>query len=258
MFSKKLLTLISTIALAILVQSCDNAGCLDQGALNYDPEATEDSGNCDFPELRLGMNINIGTEALVYNNVYTIGGVAVSFSNVSFYVSNPRVMTDGVGDQTGKYLLVKAGEAEYDLGEITAGHKHMLMFEVGVDSVTNHANPETYEMENPLSFQSPSMHWSWDNGYIFVRIDGMVDTNNDGTPDETMEFHIGKDSNLKTIAFEVHQEVDTKTELIELDVDVATFFNGIDLSTDYVTHTGDFPDLANAVVANITSMFSLN
>ena len=109
-----------------------------------------------------------------------------------------------------------------------------------------------------LAPQSPSMHWSWDAGYIFFRIDGMVDTDGDGTPDAGMEFHLGKDKYLTPLMIMAHSDADEANEMIDIELDVAKLFEGIDLSVDYVTHTGDFPALADQFAGNISGAFGHN
>ena len=90
----KLIKIFSLLLLTVtlpLLQSCDNAGCIDPNSLNYDPEATEDDGKCEYPSLTLNFNYKIGDTDLTKDNTYNINGTAVSFEAVQFYVANPRV-----------------------------------------------------------------------------------------------------------------------------------------------------------------------
>lgn len=244
--------------LATVVSGCKSEGCTDPTAINYDPEATESSDDCSYPNLMLHFHPVVGADDLSFDNTYTIGGVAVKFSVVQFYVSAAAVSSEaGFDENEDTYLLVKAGQMNYSVGEITAGAKETLRFSVGIDSVTNHADPTLYDADHPLALQSPSMHWSWDNGYQFIKIEGMVDTDADGTPDAEMEFHIGKDSNLRTISLDISQSADMEMFMVNVEYDLAALFAGIDLSTDFITHTGDFPDLATKVIANVPTTFSI-
>ncbi|MEZ4825922.1 MAG: MbnP family protein [Bacteroidia bacterium] len=253
------------IALAVLAfisltfsSGCKEEGCTDPLAANYNPDAKESDGNCVFPMLTLHFHSMVGDEAFAYNTTYTVNGVAMSFSTAQFYVSGVRVGGDGVFDTNeDKYLLVKADQSVYEVGEITTGHKHMLMFNVGVDSAANHADPTTYESTHPLAPQSPNMHWSWNSGYIFVRVEGLVDTDGNGTPDAEFLFHIGTDAKRTPIALTAHKEVAAVDETIHMEVDFAKLFTGIDLKTDRTTHTGDNPTLAAKFVANLPDIFSV-
>ncbi|MEO1447958.1 MAG: MbnP family protein [Bacteroidota bacterium] len=249
--------LILVAFLGLILNGCKTTGCTDPTAIDYDPDATE-SGDCVYPNLMLHFHPLVGGEDLNFDNTFTIGGVAVKFSVVQFYVSAAAVSGNGVADENeDTYLLVKAGTMNYPVGQITAGSKESVRFSVGLDSTTNHADPTLYESDNPLALQSPSMHWSWDKGYQFIKIEGMVDTDNDGTPDAAMEFHIGKDSNLRTISLDISQSADMEMFMVNIDYDLAKLFDGIDLSTEYITHTGDFPALATKVIENVPGTFSI-
>ncbi|MEZ4772115.1 MAG: MbnP family protein [Bacteroidia bacterium] len=251
------LTVIALIALTFS-SGCKEKGCTDPLAANYNPDAKESDGNCVFPNLVLHFHSLIGDEVFSYNTVYTINNVAVTFTTAQFYVSGIQVGGDGVFDTNpDKYLLVKANQSVYEVGEITTGHKHMLMFNVGVDSLANHADPTTYAAEHPLAPQNPTMHWNWNSGYIFIRIEGQVDTNADGTPDDLMELHIGTDAKLAPVMLTAAKEVAAEEEEIHMQVDFAKLFTGIDLATERITHTGDDPGLAAKLVANVPSIFTV-
>ncbi|MDX2248561.1 MAG: MbnP family protein [Bacteroidia bacterium] len=237
---------------------CKEKGCTDPLAANYNPDAKESDGNCVFPALSLHFHSLVGEDVFAFNTVYNINGTAVSFTTAQFYVSGIQVGGDGEFDTNeDKYLLVTADKSVYEVGEITTGHKHMLMFNVGVDSVANHSDPTTYATDHPLAPKNPNMHWSWNSGYIFIKIEGLVDTNADGTPEAQMELHIGTDAKLTPVALTAHKEVATEEETIHMEVDFAKLFTGIDLTTERITHTGDDPGLAAKLVANVPSAFSV-
>lgn len=252
--------LIQTLLLSLLLpgllslQSCKQEGCTDPTAVNYDPDAKE-GGVCVMPELMLHFHPMLGSQDFALNQVYTINDVAVEFSAFQFYVSSIELGNNAGADAPDRYLLVKAGQMMYEVGEITAGTKSSLRFDIGIDSVTNHLDPSTYEASHPLAFQSPSMHWSWDSGYIFFRADGRVDTDGDGTPDADLEIHIGRDNFLTPVALTLDDAVDSEAHMITLMMDVAKAFTGVDLANDYVTHTGDNPALAAKVAGNLPSLF---
>ncbi|WNJ19208.1 MbnP family protein [Pontibacter sp. G13] len=241
----------------LLFSGCNNEGCTDPDSLTYSPDAEEDDGSCTYPEVMLHMHPSVGMEDLVLGNTYTVNGTAVTFSVAQFYVSQVALATDGNADFSDEYLLVNAGQMMYGIGEFPAVHKHMLMLNIGVDSATNHADPTTYDASHVLAPQSPNMHWSWDNGYIFIKLEGMYDSDGDNVPDANFEYHIGKDSNLRRISLEVHAELENTTETIDLMVDYAAFLDGIDFATEAVSHTGDFPEVAAKIVANVPSVISV-
>jgi hypothetical protein len=160
-------------------------------------------------------------------------------------------------DQPEATLLVRNGTTAYSLGEITTGHKHMIRFGVGVDSATNFGtDPATLDMDNPLAPQAPNMHWSWDNGYIFLRIDGQVDSDDDGVVDAPIEIHLGKQAFFTEVMVMLHENAHSETYEVALAFDLADLFSGIDLANNSVTHVGDNLALAQQVQANVASAFS--
>lgn len=251
--TNRVFTYIVSVILVFALSSCNKQGCLEPGSLNYEPDATEDSGDCEFPMISLNLNSVVGNEDFAVGQIYEIGGVKVSFNTFQFYMTGVQLGTDAL---EGAYLI-KAEQETITLGEATTGTKDAFRFDLGVDSTTNHLNPEDYESSNPLSFQAPSMHWSWDNGYIFLRVDGLVDADGDGTPEAAMEFHIGKDSNLTPVSLSFSTDANSAEVPVNVTLDIAKLFTNIDLSVDYITHTGDVPELANRTVANMASMFSI-
>jgi hypothetical protein len=253
--------ILSVLLLGLLfaLGGCKEEGCTDPAALNYNPEAQVSSDDCSYPNLMFHLHQKVGTEDLSLNTDYTLNGTKVRFETVNFYLDEISLMDDdGNEESLDATLLVEAGKMMYDLGRISKGHKHMLMFKVGVDSATNHlTDPTTLASDDPLAPKVPSMHWSWDKGYIFLRIDGQVDTDGDGSLDQAMEFHIGKVSNLAQVMLTAHSDADVEDFEIGLEFDVAALFAGIDLKTENVTHTGDNPALATKVAANLPAAFSL-
>ncbi|MEL7339226.1 MAG: MbnP family protein [Bacteroidota bacterium] len=251
------LPIILALASLAILPSCKQVGCIDPAALNYDPEATEASDDCSYPVLSLILKPVLDGQAFQLGETYTINGTAVRFDLFQYYVSKVGVGSMPDLEMPDTYLLVKASETAYELGEVTSGHKHMLAFNIGIDSVTNHADPTQYAADNVLAPQNPSMHWNWDAGYQFIKIEGQVDTDGDGTPDGLLEMHIGKDSNLRRFMVEAHQEAATEDFTIDVEYDIAKFFTDVDLATESVTHTGDGPELATKVADNAVTAFSV-
>ena len=52
-----------------------------------------------------------------------------------------------------------------------------LSFNIGVDSVLNHSDPAAFPNDHALNIVNASdMHWSWNPGYIFFKIELIADT----------------------------------------------------------------------------------
>ncbi|MEM9986763.1 MAG: MbnP family protein [Bacteroidota bacterium] len=249
-----------TVATLLGGSGCKQEGCTDPNALNYDPEATESNGDCDYPQLSFSVQPVVDGEALVMDQDYVINGTTVRFETVNFYLQDFRLMDmDGtMTEAIDTILLSTPANRDFELGELSAGHKHMLTFQIGLDSATNHlTDPSIRESSDPLAFQSPSMHWTWDNGYIFMRVDGKVDTDGDLMVDNTLTFHLGKLPNRKQVSLMLHSNATEKDFEVAATFDLATFFTGINLKEEFFTKTGNAPVLAAKAADNIPAAFAL-
>jgi hypothetical protein len=246
----------------LLLNSCSKKeGCTDPAALNYDPDAEKNVG-CVYAEafaLEAHFHAHVGDETMIEGNTYTIGGVAAQLNTARFYVSNPRLV-NAVGEETltpVKYLLITPETDHYEFGDITPGDYVALRFEIGIDSATNHADPSQYELGDPLGAQFPNMHWGWSMGYIFLRIDGVADSDADGTPDDGFEMHLGEDEFLATIEIDYPITIgDGMENTFHLNADWSQLFTGVDLATDNTTHTSDNLALANIIFANLQNFIA--
>src|ERR1039458_8117247 len=74
------------------------------------------------------------------------------------YISNIRlVKSDGTIFRPDSVILKNIANEDYPLGPIPAGTYPSVMFDVGIDTPTNHKNPSSYASTEYLSLQNPSM-----------------------------------------------------------------------------------------------------
>lgn len=199
------------------------------------------------------FDYSIAGEDFDYNQVYDINGTAVSFQTVQFYVGGIKLHPEEgeAVEVEGKYLLVSPTSGAQAVVNVDKKHYHMAEFFVGVAPEENDQTQDDFDSRDsetdPLARQTtPPMNWNWDAGYIFVRIDGMIDLNGDGTPETVMEYHLGKEPFRRMIAKDLHTDIEDDNQTLTFGLDVAALFTGIDLTQDYSVHTGD--NLATSAV----------
>lgn len=121
-----------------------------------------------------------------------------------------------------------------------------LSGKIGVDTSLNHLDPSAFPNESPLNISNAgTMHWGWNPGYIFVNLEGKVDTIVDGTNnlDLSFSFHIGTDAYLQSFDFPnvTWQDKGNKVWELPLKLDLAYFLGNpnspINLKTEFLTHT---------------------
>lgn len=254
--------LLSTLALT----GCNKKGCIDPHANNFDVDATKDDGSCTYdPTTQFSLYLSHvfnGSTFTPGEELTDAAGRKFNLSLAKFYVSGIKVTEEGAAGPTtvaDKYLLISGDNPLYSLGELPIGHYEGLSFNVGVDSAANHSDPSTYESTHPLAPQAPNMHWSWSSGYIFIKLEGMVDTTAamTGTPDFGFEFHIGMDNLLRNVNLTPHFHVEHGgTNELSLLVDWSRFFDNINWQTENSTHTMDNMPAAVKVANNVANVFS--
>lgn len=263
MRTRSLIHLHVVITLFAISSCAKHEGCMDPIALNYDPEA-EVEGTCNYGETTYPMEMHIhqylNGSSLTEEQMYTINGVHTNINLVQFYVSGiTLVNAEGESFSSDTYLLVKPETEAYAIGDFPPGEYTKVIFNIGVDSLTNHADPSQYALGDPLGAQSPTMHWGWSFGYIFIRIDGEVDTNADGVPDPAgyFEMHAGEDRYLARVEVDMPVTVGEGAEnIVHMAADWDVFFSGVDMVNDNTVHGADNITLANALYDNTLMMFS--
>ena len=210
-----------------------------------EPAPVEPTENTNVA-VKLHYDYKFGADDFTLNNEYiTDSGYTVKFSLATFYLSKPSIADMG-GNMTEldpQYLIVRPNIAMSDLGFMQEGHAHMFNISIGIDSATNTENGSTgvqpsdfVDPNNPLGPQPESMYWTWASGYIFVKIEGEVDYEGDGTYDQVFKYHLGTNEFRKDRSTMVHSDVKGGESLdVEMAIDLKEFFKGVDLNTELIT-----------------------
>ena len=241
-------------AVALLATSCKK----DDDDTTTTP--TTGSGVADFS---LHFHPMAGMEDFSTSSTYTTpDDWNYNIELSQFYVSGIELWKDALGTEKlsldSVYLLVKPSQMSYELGEIPSGTYYGVDFNIGIaDSAVNHGDPSA--ATGVLAPQSPSMHWSWNSGYIFVKIEGNYadSTDKTGSLDHHYELHVGMDSMVRSVSLSKEFTVteDVASELMIM-VDHTAVFETIDFSQDSITHTMDNMPLAMEVANNLANAFS--
>jgi hypothetical protein len=244
-----------TAAVAMLTTATLFTGCKDDTE-EPTPANTEQ-------KLSMHVHTNVGSSTAVYGTQYQdASGRKFNLSDLRYYLSN-IVLIKSDGSEyplTGKVILVNPANQDYELTNVPVGSYKGFKFMVGLDSATNHSDPTTYAASNPLAIQTPGIHWSWNSGYIFMMIEGKVDTTlaNTGTPNFDMFYHIGLDSYKRTIDFstEAFTVTSGSDQEIGIQFNLLNALNNVDMRTENATHTMDNMMLATKIANNWASAFT--
>jgi hypothetical protein len=203
--------------------------------------------------------MNNGAEHALLDSIYTTPeGYKVKFTDAKFYLTkikngNSNLLESAFFDFRETGLLLARIKGDYTQYSSLQGF-------IGVDSVLNHSDPSAFPNDSPLNISNAGpMHWGWNPGYIFINLEGKVDTIPDGVNnlDHSFSFHIGTDLYRRDLNFPTvnWQTVSATEKVFPLKLDLWKFLHNplssIDLKTEFLTHTGAGQQaLTNKVTSN--------
>ena len=261
------------VASFCLLASCKE-GCLDPNATNYNPNAKKSNDElCQYDSslktlltlevFHLFNGNNFSLDSIYYDDF----GTMIKFNRAKTYVSKNCFFNSNNScfDDTLKYLLFDPSISNYFIGYLNKELNNISVeFQVGVDSISNHTDPASYQSDEPLSYQTPSMHWQMgsnpmDWSYLFVVVEGLADLNSNGAfdPGEIFVFHIGGDnfrSNSKNISCDVSEF--SNESKIKVNLDWSKIIEDIDIKNENFTHTMDNIPLATKIALNSNNFIS--
>lgn len=203
----------------------------------------------------------VGTDDAAYGVNYTSNGIRFKLTDWRYYASNFVLINEDGTEYpiADKVFLINIANSDYSLDSVPVGNYRGYKFVVGLDSATNHKDPTTYDAGNPLAIQSPSIHWAWNSGYIFIKIEGKYDSTiaQNGTLDQPFFFHVGTDNLKKTVDM-TDQPFTVKADgstTLHIEMDMLKILENINLRTENATHTMDNMPLAMKVANNLPGAF---
>jgi hypothetical protein len=223
--------------------------------------------NPETPKAQLQIDLQpvYGGQSFYMDSIYTTQeGYKVKFTELKCYFTLFGNGTNALHQaalldyrETGSLLFKKEGDYAKFLN---------LKAVLGVDSSLNHLDPSAFPNESPLNISNAGpMHWGWSTGYIFMNIEGKVDTLIDATtnPDLSFSFHIGTDSYLQNLQFDNINwtDIGNNTRQFKLKLDLLAFLgqgaSSINLSSEYLTHTAAGQQaLSQKVISNFKNAIS--
>lgn len=276
-------SLAPTGALALALLGGSLAGC--------------DSASDEPAALRLDVAATVGANAFQAGQPFTVNGVTGELDIAQAYLSGItllhedgreiRLMADSpitvrakdendvelqhTIDERVVFANFAAGPSVTSVGEVPAGRYTGLRFLLGVEGLDNRIAPEDAPAGHALAPQDPTMHWNWNAGYVFLRLDGLLDIDGDGAVDASTgtprdpasgqwRLHSGGATNAITVTLDEAFELDGGTmQDLRLSVDIAAFVDGLDLgdASKRWCMTGGCQDVVDMAKGNASDAFSL-
>jgi len=196
-----------------------------------------------FLSLTVNPEFN-GQELQLDQTVTTSEGYLVQFIELKCYLEDIK---------SGSDLLIDAGLFDYRARGVnvfrTEGDPSKfdsINCNLGVQHQLNHSDPTLFPTNSDLNIiNANDMHWDWNPGYIFVKVEARVDTIPDAVEnfDHNVVFHVGGSANRQDLSFNNLQWnlVSDNEYQLDLKLDMSTFLNdgsqSIDFKTEYLSHS---------------------
>lgn len=202
-------------------------------------------GDPGQPMISLSINPEFNGQELLLDQTFTTSeGYLIQFIELKCYLEDlkcgdKQLIDAGLFDYRAKGTKVFEAEGIHtDFDSITCN--------LGVQHTLNHNDPTLFPVNSALNILNANdMHWDWNPGYIFVKVEARVDTLPDAIEnfDHNVVFHIGGDVNRQDLKFNNLQwnAISEGVYGLDLKLDMATFLNdgtqSLDLKTEYISHT---------------------
>lgn len=190
--------------------------------------------------LNISFKATYGGKTLVLdqNNTYEYRGKPVRFSKISFYLSDLAVLNEDGERALSEVQFVDltkshASEASAKSGtiigfnKIPVGEYKGLKFGVGVAADLNRTMPSDYSINHPLGANNIGEYREVWNSYIFAKIEGQFDIDEDGFDEDDIVFayHTGMDELYTPIELDDFKTLKAgETSNINFELDIRELF----------------------------------
>lgn len=233
-----------------------------------DPKEETPSPNSDAPKVVFTLSPKYENADFAAGTVYFDSyGHRIRIDNFQSYISDITLHDDLGNDVVIKDIAMwNIGADNTFTAEIPAGSYSSLSIGIGVPEAKNkNIDPTTYPNDHPLSvYGAQGMFWTWNTGYIFTKFEGKADFT--GTEGASLlspfAYHVGDDPYYRIVNLDFPFTIEAKQTIdIPVVVRVDQILNGgtsqVDVEVDYITHTSDNPTLAERIIDNFASSFSI-
>ncbi|MBL6663630.1 MAG: hypothetical protein ISP71_05940 [Flavobacteriales bacterium] len=245
--------------LFLTIFSCKEPGCTDANAINYDSAANEDDNSCLYNgSLNIDFRLVNGNQA--FSKYDTIQSQDYSFrlEKIKFYISNLQLKSSDENKFLSEVHLYDIDNANsksltFNLEE---GTFDSLYFDLGLNSEQNSTTPANYDVNHPLGLNQNTFWAMEPSSYIFVMIEGKMDTlvGDDYYP---LTYHLAHSDLLRNVALEKPINISHEnTNTLVVDVDVSKIFDSVDLSEE-LPHQSTNSKLAQLLMDNFSTTFEI-
>jgi hypothetical protein len=185
-----------------------------------------------------GQNLQLQTDYSAWN------GKKIKLDHFDYYVSDVSIFHNGeVVEFPDHIFLAEPYNFTFYIGNLNLQQIDSIRFTVGVpkpyniQSGSKAQDISLYPDSHPLSFQSPTMYWGWQFGYMHMIIGGWGENENLGIADSYFELHNLGNSNQQFVNVVVPSSAFGENQLdVFIDCNVDRWIKNIEFQTIGVAH----------------------
>jgi hypothetical protein len=214
-------------SLTLLINGFDKAGnaVSFQKELNYQVNTV---GNLD-------INIKLqyqGMPLVIFEDYTYPDGKKIDFTRVSFYTSELNLDETQINEvefhnltNSHSNLALATEGYSWLIENVPTGSYSNLSFNIGVPEISNNKDPGEFPSGHPLA--KPAENWFGWMSYIFLKLEGNVDLDDDGIVDTGVALHTGSNPALRKIILDYPIDVTANEKTaITLVFDISKVLDG--------------------------------
>ena len=217
--------------------------------------------------LTLNFKGEYDQDPLVMFDEHLLGTLPLRFSHLSMYISDIELLKDGGSQHLSDIELI---DLSYnDVTTATAGTSIQfdnipadsytgLRFSIGVPADLNEQLPADFPSTNPLS--RTGYYWQAWQSYIFMKIEGSIETGLAGNFETPFSYHTGTDELYRTfeVTIPAFNISDGQNEEVNVHFDYNDMFEGVDIISNPQNHNPQDSVQINRIVNNLQSGINIS
>ncbi|MFY0644198.1 MAG: hypothetical protein JXR19_07005 [Bacteroidia bacterium] len=233
-------------------------GFMGYGCTTSDPDPKPET---EVQELTIKIDHTINGSPIDYiKTEYTLGaGTVVKITRLSYILSNFFLeKSDGSKIEfEDHYALIEAHRdyTQLVLPNVPKGSYKSIGFSIGLDSAVNHADPNQYDVNHPLSPINNALHWNWTAGYIFIAVEGRLASNNN-----SYVYHLAGDVNRVDYNFPLTFSKEAPALTASMEFEYEEIFenpNMFDMEVSGMSAHSETGPVTTALIENIQNAIKL-
>ncbi len=211
--------------------------------------------------LDLTFHARYDGEVLTMLDKYAMPNLTLRFTTSDFFVSDIQLIGDDASLSLTDIAFIDFSTVNTTVENAMAGitleypdielnNYHTISFGVGVNPENNSKTPADFTSEDVLGLSEGGSYWpSWVS-YVFLRMEGRFDTDENGTFDDSCVFHVGSDQNYVVMELPIELNIEEGKNTLDLYLDHKTLFETtdgeyFDIPSMPTNHQPDLPAIIN-------------